>query len=469
MKKILWLFALMALLAACSASDSTSGNDDQSVAEESSSSVSKNDSDDDDISSESSKDKSSSSSKKAKSSSSAKESKSSSSSVAAKESSSSKGVSSSSEDLSSSSEEAPSSSSIASSSSRFNCQRDYYCASIAEKCDEDMLDSFKIVTKSETRYYHCDTNGWQYLTHAEYDTFGKKCEADGDTLWSNHVFKHEDDSLNTGRTLYICREGKPEQVINYLKHIYFECNEKNQNRVVQKKYSSFICQGNAWSLLDQETGTMVDPRDGKEYRTVGIGNHLWMQEELRYNQNPSTNVTYTWSTAMGGIPAAVKEGAILNTYVQGVCPDGWRVVSHSDLIELSSYFKAMSAWVSNFEQQCYIGKENWSRPGSQYDHYEGTDCMNTMFFPADISVSGTKLKESDKGHLTGMWVSWGREYKGEALLISNARFTGGTTVPFKEYGNYSMSSAFTVRCVKNEDGEYAYKTALQAPTYTVSR
>lgn len=152
-----------------------------------------------------------------------------------------------------------------------------------------------------------------------------------------------------------------------------------------------------------------------------------------------------------------------------VCPDGWRVVSHSDLFELSSYFKAMSAWVSNFEQQCYIGKENWSRPGSQYDHYEGTDCMNTMFFPADISVGGKKLKESDKGHLTGMWVSWGREYEGEALLISNARFTGGTTVPFKEYGNYSMSSAFTVRCVKNEDGEYAYKTALQAPTYTVSR
>ena len=29
MKKFLWLFALMALLAACSASDSTSGNGDQ--------------------------------------------------------------------------------------------------------------------------------------------------------------------------------------------------------------------------------------------------------------------------------------------------------------------------------------------------------------------------------------------------------------------------------------------------------
>jgi uncharacterized protein (TIGR02145 family) len=101
----------------------------------------------------------------------------------------------------------------------------------------------------------------------------------------------------------------------------------------------------------QETGKLVDKRDGKVYRTVKIGSQWWMAQNMAcntvvgcysYNNDESTipvyGYYYTWS------------------YAKSVCPSGWHLPNMEDWKELSDYLggeevsggkmKSISGWDS---------------------------------------------------------------------------------------------------------------------------
>ena len=88
------------------------------------------------------------------------------------------------------------------------------------------------------------------------------------------------------------------------------------------------------SILDRAgiTGTFTDPRDGKEYRTVQIGNETWMRDNLRYDAQFSKKkndfvemkdegLTYSWWNA------------------REACPAGWHLPEKSDFLYLKSYYE----------------------------------------------------------------------------------------------------------------------------------
>ncbi|MFZ4455417.1 MAG: fibrobacter succinogenes major paralogous domain-containing protein [Bacteroidales bacterium] len=94
---------------------------------------------------------------------------------------------------------------------------------------------------------------------------------------------------------------------------------------------------------DSRFGTFTDPRDGNVYKTVKIGNQVWMAENLRYRassgcwayDNDESNAKiygylYDWNTAMR------------------VCPPGWHLPTDSEWSYLnkisSEELKATTGW-----------------------------------------------------------------------------------------------------------------------------
>ena len=98
-------------------------------------------------------------------------------------------------------------------------------------------------------------------------------------------------------------------------------------------------------MLDPATVTLdslVDARDGHVYKTVQIGDQVWMAENLNYNggensvcyDNDEENCTqygrlYKWATAVGSTDAVCAQKPLceFTTKVQGVCPEGWHIPS----------------------------------------------------------------------------------------------------------------------------------------------
>jgi len=143
-----------------------------------------------------------------------------------------------------------------------------------------------------------------------------------------------------------------------------ECNESTEGTIrynFDTKVFEF-CDGSSWIELGSGTGPfncgepLVDIRDGQVYATVKIGTQCWMAENLNYG-------VYVESVFTNDVHSDVSNNGIVEKYAQendtsylavygglydwnelmnyttgesgqGICPDGWHVPSHAELVEL---------------------------------------------------------------------------------------------------------------------------------------
>ncbi len=107
------------------------------------------------------------------------------------------------------------------------------------------------------------------------------------------------------------------------------------------------------SFAAPKMGTMTDSRDGKKYKTVKIGEQVWMAENLNYEtagsicyENDSSCIKYgrlyTWTDAMNNEKGCNYSEREKCGDVQGVCPDGWHLPKDSEWSELHDY--VMMKW-----------------------------------------------------------------------------------------------------------------------------
>ena len=128
--------------------------------------------------------------------------------------------------------------------------------------------------------------------------------------------------------------------------------------------------------------------DGNVYKTVKLGNQVWMRENLRttryadgtpiplgtessydvayryYPDDNSANVydygcLYNWAAVMNGSASSETNPS----GVQGICPDGWHVPSDAEWTELTNYVSSQSQYVCGSDEdniaKALASEEGW--------------------------------------------------------------------------------------------------------------
>ena len=179
-------------------------------------------------------------------------------------------------------------------------------------------------------YYKCIDMYWQKAEEIEYDTYGEKCT-------NKEIGKKIDGVVNTTNKYYCATSGW----------------------VVWTDGWSWEIPKEAHLNSEITYGTMTDSRDKKVYKTIKIGNQVWMAENLNYADSiktPSlkgknwcynndvekcavTGRFYTWAAAIdsvklydggNGVDCGYNKTCMLPERVQGICPSGWHLPTETE-------------------------------------------------------------------------------------------------------------------------------------------
>lgn len=197
--------------------------------------------------------------------------------------------------------------------------------------------------------------------------------------------------------------------------------------------------------------TLIDSRDGKVYRTVKIGDQVWMAENLNYDdsvatpsligkswcyENDSKNCDvagrlYIWAAAIdsvklydSGRDCGYRKSCKLPAKMQGICPNGWHLPKYIEWNALQSkagmVLKSQTGWYSNGSGTDAYG---FSALPAGYGYDDG------RFFNAGSNAYFWSATDYNGGNAYCMYLN----YDGDgAHLYYDAKFGG-----------------YSVRCVKD--------------------
>ena len=206
--------------------------------------------------------------------------------------------------------------------------------------------------------------------------------------------------------------------------------------------------------------SMTDSRDGQIYKTVKIGDQIWMAENLNYadsvktpslmgknwcyaNKAENCAVTgrlYTWTAAIDSVKLATdadnpqdcgsgKECTLPDT-VQGICPPGWHLPEKKEWDTLLTKVGGEATALNVLKSQT-----GWFRKGN------GSDDVGFSALPAGDRINNGNF--FDIGKLAGFWSASETDYN-----YANALDLGYCS-NYAALGYYNKSFGFSVRCLKD--------------------
>ncbi|WP_297701171.1 fibrobacter succinogenes major paralogous domain-containing protein [uncultured Fibrobacter sp.] len=290
--------------------------------------------------------------------------------------------------------------------------------------------------KDSSSYVVCKNGSWEKAKEIDMDTYGKTC--------TNAEVGTRTNGVVTETNKYYCTANGWVSLMSW-------------NWDVPKE---------AYFNPDITYGSMTDERDGKVYRTVQIGDQIWMAENLNYadsvktpsllerswcydNKTENCDVAgrlYTWAAAIDYV-ALCDNGNGVNCgdgvptkKVRGICPSGWHLPRYAgDDDEFYILYIAAGEKTAGKALKSQIGWEYYS------NEYIGTDTFGFSGIPAGYRTSSGNFTAA--GHF--------------AYFHTTAGSTDGLSFTHPEYLYYgsdgmgmerlNTSAAYSVRCIKDSD------------------
>ncbi|MDA3781396.1 MAG: fibrobacter succinogenes major paralogous domain-containing protein [Bacteroidales bacterium] len=188
---------------------------------------------------------------------------------------------------------------------------------------------------------------------------------------------------------------------------------------------------NSSKIYSQNKELFVDSRDSHVYKTVSIGNQLWMAENLAYKMNKGCwayeddihNVDkygylYTWETSTKA------------------CPSGWHLPNNEEWLELKSFI--MNDGHSGVEGASLKSTACWNEDNIGTNDYGFSACLGGFCYEIGDGISCAGINNaffwsSTELDLSNSWY-WNLTYSSDSLYkYSDQKILG-----------------FSIRCIKNE-------------------
>jgi uncharacterized protein (TIGR02145 family) len=303
------------------------------------------------------------------------------------------------------------------------------------------------LSKNYGNHYICKEYGWRKATVLEYDTYGKTCMTDGSIV----------DGAIISVNKYVCDAGKFRELSEMEKSLGKACVSYTENDEIRKRISVlsdsvYTCQNGLWiAEYVEEEDLLLDKRDSKVYRTVSIGNQIWMAENLDYSdssvyigmkkrswcyKNSADSCAkygryYAWAAAMDSAGIFTSEGngcgygkgCFSTNVIRGICPEGWHLPSRT---EWQTLYSAMNLSPNAMQAK---GFEIWPN---------ATDAYAFSAYPAGYTNVGNVRRF---GEYAGFWTAY--DYDNSEAFY----WVVGTNEAYistdHKYNGYS------VRCVKD--------------------
>lgn len=213
-----------------------------------------------------------------------------------------------------------------------------------------------------------------------------------------------------------------------------------------------------------DENTICDSRDGQVYKTVKIGDQIWLAQNMNFCTTQSWcykgkeencqkyGRLYSWTAAMGLEKSYQKKYADLKGNVQGVCPEGFHVSSVEDWNALDAFAeKEADAKGTDVGMLLRSSTNDWKTEDNEVFGEMGGPGSNDLGFNA--LPAGKKAYSGYEKLGTSAYYWTADEDKNEPPFggPSNAiiRYLEKTINDVVGVGSMMKDEAHSIRCVKD--------------------
>lgn len=289
-------------------------------------------------------------------------------------------------------------------------------------------------------YYIYRDGAWRKASQLEYNSYNQSCLHDGTIMMgpvdTNFKYVCDADKFRIATTSEISLK---KGCVSYI---------LGDDFVPEEQLSHYTCgSSGVWTFdIDKNSGIMTDSRDEKTYKTVAIGDRIWMAENLNYEVSKSFcfngNVSncdiygrlYTYAVAMDKSEAecGYKRTCSFSSFqkVKGVCPDGWHISNRSDIEYL---FRAVGG--QSVAAEALKSKTGWYKAS-----FNGRDSFGFTALPSGYRYSDSAYS------LEGFYADFWSSTESDSTRAYAMKLEGDKEA---ELGFIVKNAAAAIRCVKD--------------------